>query len=212
MSISSLCGVCPTSPAVPSSVTATEKQKKVECEALNSVITDCGTWRVARWGAGDSHMILWWGGREGEGWWPNLHQMCHRRDRGCQMQSVWVVVTPPLQHLTLTTSPLAHTGSSTYLYTGGNVMDDTIYYLMEALESKAVIAPQTVCVAMWGVWAVPLVSFPSPLILFSIIPIMYNVLYIGPLLLQCQVNSNLKIFYYPQYSRWSPDISCNIII
>ena len=54
------------------------------------------------------------------------------------MQSVWVVVTPPLQHLTLTTPPLAHTGSSTYLYTGGNVMDDTIYYLMEALEIKAV--------------------------------------------------------------------------
>ena len=35
------CGVCPSSLAVPPSVPATEEHKKVECESLNSVVTDC---------------------------------------------------------------------------------------------------------------------------------------------------------------------------
>ena len=112
----------------------------------------------------------------------------HRRDRGCQMQSVSVVVTPPLQYLTLTTSPrpLALTGSSTYLYTWGNVMNDTIYYLREALKIKAVISLDKVCSNVRSMSCF-ISLFPLPLSCLASFQWCYNVLHICPLLLPCQL-------------------------
>ena len=186
-----MCGVCTSSPAVPSFVTATKKQKKVaiECEAVNSVITEYGTWRVGRWGAGDSHIILWREGKEeGRMMAKATSNVSHRRDRGCQMQSVSVVVTPPLQHLTLTTSPrpLALTGSSPYLYTWGNIMNDTIYYLREALKIKAVISLDKVCSNVKSVGCF-ISLFPLPLSCLASFQWCYNVLHIRPWLLPCQL-------------------------